>query len=50
MVTHKSKYLLNGVLAWTRKYGKFIVHQSEMTFVSTYLKNFGTYFKPYYEE
>ena len=24
----KSKYILNGALAWTRKSGKFVVHQS----------------------
>jgi dynein heavy chain len=46
----KSKYLINGALAWTRKFGKFIVHQSEMTFVSSYLKILGTYLKVYSEE
>jgi dynein heavy chain len=24
----KSKYLINGTLSWTRKHGKFLVHQS----------------------
>lgn len=42
--------MLNGALAWTRKFGKFIVHQSEMTFVYSYLRILGTYIKPYYEE
>jgi dynein heavy chain len=46
----KSQYLLNGTLAWTRKYGKFLVHQSEMTFVNTYLQLMKAYTKPYYEE
>lgn len=45
----RSKYLINGVLAWTRKYAKFLVHQSEMTFVSSYLKYLGTYVNPYHE-
>jgi dynein heavy chain len=43
----KSKYALNGALAWTRKHGKFLVHQSEMTLVNTYLKMLGTYLEPY---
>jgi len=46
----KSKYLINGALAWTRKHGKFLVHQSEMTFVNSYLRILGTYIKVYYEE
>jgi dynein heavy chain len=24
----KSKYLINGALAWSRRFGKFVVHQS----------------------
>lgn len=43
LILHRSQYLINGVLAWTRKYAKFLVHQSEMTFVSSYLKLLGTY-------
>lgn len=43
----KIKYIINGSLAWTRKFGKFQVHQSEMTFVSTYLKIVGTYTSTY---
>lgn len=43
----KIKYIINGTLAWTRKFGKFQVHQSEMTFVSTYLKIIGTFTSPY---
>jgi dynein heavy chain len=43
----KSKYALNGALAWSRKHGKFLVHQSEMTFVNTFLKMLGTYIEPY---
>lgn len=46
----KIKYIINGTLAWTRRYGKFQVHQSEMTFVSTYLKLIGTYTSPYGEQ
>lgn len=34
----KLKYIINGSLAWTRKFGKFFVHQSEMTFVNTLLR------------
>jgi hypothetical protein len=34
-------------LAWTRKYGKFLVHQSEMTFVNTLLRILETYLKEY---
>ena len=43
----KMKYIINGALAWTKKLGKFQVHQSEMTFVSSYLKIIGTYVSPY---
>jgi hypothetical protein len=50
LIQTKSKYLINGTLAWTRKFGKFLVHQSEMTFVNSYLRIFGTYIKSYYEE
>ena len=50
LLLNKSQYLLNGALAWTRKYGKFLVHQSEMTFVNTYLQLMKAYSKPYYEE
>lgn len=46
----KSQYLLNGVLAWSRKFGKFLVHQSEMTFVNTYLQLMRAYTKCYEEE
>jgi dynein heavy chain len=28
LILQKSKYLINGCLAWTRRFGKFIVHQS----------------------
>lgn len=48
--TAKIKYALNGALAWTRRKGKFLVHQSEMTFVCTYLKIIGTYINHYSEE
>jgi len=50
LLLHKSQYLLNGVLGWTRKYGKFLVHQSEMTFVNTYLQLMKAYTKGYAEE
>ena len=50
LVLTKSQYLLNGALAWSRKYGKFLVHQSEMTFVNSFLKLLGTYIKPYDQE
>lgn len=46
----KIKYIVNGSLAWIRKYGKFQVHQSEMTFTSTLLKILGTFTTPYKEE
>lgn len=49
LILAKSQYLINGVLAWTRKFAKFLVHQSEMTFVNSYLKILGTYIKPYEE-
>lgn len=49
LILNKSKYLINGVLAWTRKFAKFLVHQSEMTFVSSYLKILYTYISPYNE-
>ena len=45
----KSKYLINAILAWSRKFGKFVVHQSEMTFVNSYLRILSTYLKVYYE-
>lgn len=45
----KIKYVLNGTLAWTKKLGKFLVHQSEMTFVNSFLRILGTYLKSYYE-
>lgn len=48
--TLKIKYAINGALAWTRRYGKFQVHQSEMTFVNSYLRILGTYIKQYSEE
>ena len=50
LVLNKSQYLLNSALAWIRKYGKFLVHQSEMTFVNSYLKLLQCYVQPYYEE
>jgi hypothetical protein len=28
LILQKSKYLINGCLAWTRRFGQFIVHQS----------------------
>lgn len=46
----KLKYIINGCLAWTRKYGKFLVHQSEMTFVNTLLRILETYLKGYGSE
>ncbi len=46
----KIKYIANGSLAWIRRYGKFQVHQSEMTFVSTFLKIIGTYLTPFEAE
>lgn len=46
----KLKYIINGSLAYTRKYGKFLVHQSEMTFVNTLLRILETYLKPYANE
>ena len=49
-ILNKSQYLLNATLAWTRKYAKFLVHQSEMTFVNTYLQLMKSYVKPYEEE
>lgn len=49
-LTDKLKYIINGSLAWTRKYGKFFVHQSEMTFVNTLLRILETYLKPYADE
>ena len=49
LILHKSQYLINGCLAWTRKYGKFLVHQSEMTFVNTYLQLLKAYTKVYHE-
>ena len=50
MLLTKSKYVLNGTLAWTRKYGKFQVHQSEMTFVNTFLNIINTFISPYNDE
>lgn len=47
LLTKKIKYAINGALAWTRKYGKFLVHQSEMTFVNTYLRLLDTYVRPF---
>lgn len=49
-LTNKIKYVINGTLAWIRRYGKFQVHQSEMTFVGTYLKILGTYLAGYEAE
>ena len=49
-ILNKSQYALNGLLGYVRKYGKFLVHQSEMTFVNTFLKYLGTYLHPYGEE
>ena len=39
----KIKYIANGALAWTRRYGKFQVHQSEMTFVNSLLNIIKSY-------
>ena len=50
MLLNKSKFVLNATLAWTRKHGKFQVHQSEMTFVNTYLKVLGAFIAPYADE
>ena len=50
LVLNKSQYLINASLAWIRKYGKFLVHQSEMTFVNSYLKLLQCYVQPYHEE
>ena len=47
---NKLKFLCNGTLAWIRKYGKFLVHRSEMTFVATMLKLLNTFLKSYYGE
>jgi dynein heavy chain len=43
----KIKYIINGTLAWTRKYGKFQVHQSEMTFVNSLLNIIRSYTSTY---
>ena len=50
MLLTKSKYVLNGTLSWTRKHGKFHVHQSEMTFVAAYLKTLGAFVSHYENE
>lgn len=47
LLQDKLKYIVNGSLAWTRKYGKFLVHQSEMTFVNTLLRILDTYLRPF---
>ena len=49
LLTKKIQYAINGALAWTRKYGKFLVHDSEMTFTNTYLRLLETYIKTYGE-
>lgn len=43
----KLKFLVNISLAWIRKYGKFLVHRSEMTFVATLLKLLNTFIVGY---
>ena len=50
VILHKSQYLINGALAWSRKSGKFLVHNSEMTFVNTFLQLLKAYINPYFEE
>jgi dynein heavy chain len=46
----KLKFLCNATLSWIRKYGKFLVHRSEMTFVATMLKLLNTFLLSYGEQ
>jgi dynein heavy chain len=50
LLQNKLKFLCNATLAWIRKYGKFLVHRSEMTFVATMLKLLNTFLLSYGEQ
>jgi dynein heavy chain len=44
---NRLKFLCNASLAWIRKYGKFLVHRSEMTFVNSLLNILHTFLVGY---
>ena len=47
LLQRQLKFLCNSTLAWIRKYGKFLVHRSEMTFVASMLKLLSTFLQSY---